>query len=253
MTYAREQLRHRLAKQVGQAYLRWLHTTSGRRPHDRFLSQRTPTPADCCSVRGGQPVRTPAAGAPASQTTSTAAAVWSAAPDTAAARSGQAPDAAVVRAPAAVVPPGTPSSALHSPALVNRPGRRSTGGHQRPVGAGHQTCLLDTPQSLGPPGAAAARRRRGAGLLVSPGSGIGGPGAQDLGHRPFANRTRPGALGVQVGQPSASPAAGASDCRRRAGRPRPPGACGAAPRPGRGGRPAAAAGRRRAAARSRRS
>jgi hypothetical protein len=37
MTYAREQLRQRLAKQVGQAYLRWLHPTSGRRPGDRFL------------------------------------------------------------------------------------------------------------------------------------------------------------------------------------------------------------------------
>jgi hypothetical protein len=37
MTYVREQLRRRLARQVGQAYRRWLHPTSGRRPDDRFL------------------------------------------------------------------------------------------------------------------------------------------------------------------------------------------------------------------------
>ena len=37
MTYVREQLRQRLARQVGQAYWRWLHPTSGRRPGDRFL------------------------------------------------------------------------------------------------------------------------------------------------------------------------------------------------------------------------
>jgi hypothetical protein len=37
MTYVREQLRQRLARQVGQAYRRWLHPTSGRRPGDRFL------------------------------------------------------------------------------------------------------------------------------------------------------------------------------------------------------------------------
>jgi hypothetical protein len=37
MTYVREQLRQRVARQVGQAYLRWLHPTSGRRPGDRFL------------------------------------------------------------------------------------------------------------------------------------------------------------------------------------------------------------------------
>jgi hypothetical protein len=37
MTYVREQLRQRLARQVGRAYLRWLHPTSGRRPGDRFL------------------------------------------------------------------------------------------------------------------------------------------------------------------------------------------------------------------------
>jgi hypothetical protein len=37
MTYVREQLRQRLARQVGQAFRRWLHPTSGRRPGDRFL------------------------------------------------------------------------------------------------------------------------------------------------------------------------------------------------------------------------
>jgi hypothetical protein len=37
MSYVREQLRQRLARRVGQAYLRWLHPTSGRRPGDRFL------------------------------------------------------------------------------------------------------------------------------------------------------------------------------------------------------------------------
>jgi hypothetical protein len=37
MTYVREQLRQRLAHQVGQAYWRWLHPTSGRRPGDWFL------------------------------------------------------------------------------------------------------------------------------------------------------------------------------------------------------------------------
>jgi len=37
MTYVREQLRQRLAHQVGQAYWRWLHPTSGRRAGDRFL------------------------------------------------------------------------------------------------------------------------------------------------------------------------------------------------------------------------
>jgi hypothetical protein len=36
MTYVREQLRGRLARQVGQAYLRWLHPTSGRQPGDQF-------------------------------------------------------------------------------------------------------------------------------------------------------------------------------------------------------------------------
>ncbi len=37
MTYVREQLRQRLGHQVGRAYWRWLHPTSGRRPGDRFL------------------------------------------------------------------------------------------------------------------------------------------------------------------------------------------------------------------------
>jgi hypothetical protein len=37
MTYVREQLRQRLARQVGRAYQRWLHPTSGRRPGDGFL------------------------------------------------------------------------------------------------------------------------------------------------------------------------------------------------------------------------
>jgi hypothetical protein len=37
MTYVREQLRQRLARQVGQAYRRWMHPTSGRRPGNRFL------------------------------------------------------------------------------------------------------------------------------------------------------------------------------------------------------------------------
>jgi hypothetical protein len=37
MTYVREQLRERIARQVGEAYRRWLHPTSGRRPGDRFL------------------------------------------------------------------------------------------------------------------------------------------------------------------------------------------------------------------------
>jgi hypothetical protein len=36
-TYVREQLRQRLARQVGQAWRRWLHLTSGRQPGDRFL------------------------------------------------------------------------------------------------------------------------------------------------------------------------------------------------------------------------
>jgi hypothetical protein len=37
MTYVREQLRERLARQLLRAWRRWLHPTSGRRPGDRFL------------------------------------------------------------------------------------------------------------------------------------------------------------------------------------------------------------------------
>jgi len=37
MTYVREQLRDRLSRQLRNAYRRWLHPTSGRRPGDRFL------------------------------------------------------------------------------------------------------------------------------------------------------------------------------------------------------------------------
>jgi hypothetical protein len=37
MTYVREQLRERLARQLQRAWRRWLHPTSGRRPGDRFL------------------------------------------------------------------------------------------------------------------------------------------------------------------------------------------------------------------------
>jgi hypothetical protein len=37
MTYLREQLRQRLASQVGRALRRWLHPSSERRPGDRFL------------------------------------------------------------------------------------------------------------------------------------------------------------------------------------------------------------------------
>ncbi len=37
MTYVREQLRQRLARQVRRAWWRWLHPTSGRLPGDRFL------------------------------------------------------------------------------------------------------------------------------------------------------------------------------------------------------------------------
>jgi hypothetical protein len=37
MTFVREQLRQRLARQVGRAWWRWLHPSSGRRPGDRFL------------------------------------------------------------------------------------------------------------------------------------------------------------------------------------------------------------------------
>lgn len=37
VTYVREQLRQRLGRQVGRAFRRWLHPSSGRRPGDRFL------------------------------------------------------------------------------------------------------------------------------------------------------------------------------------------------------------------------
>jgi hypothetical protein len=37
MTLVREQLRNRLADQVGRAWWRWQHPTSGRRPGERFL------------------------------------------------------------------------------------------------------------------------------------------------------------------------------------------------------------------------
>jgi hypothetical protein len=37
MTYLREQLRQRLGRQLGLAYRRWLHPSSGRQPGDRFL------------------------------------------------------------------------------------------------------------------------------------------------------------------------------------------------------------------------
>jgi hypothetical protein len=37
MTYVREQLRQRLARQVRRAWWRWLHPTSGHRPGDHFL------------------------------------------------------------------------------------------------------------------------------------------------------------------------------------------------------------------------
>jgi hypothetical protein len=37
MTSVREQLHQRLARQLGRAWRRWLHPTSGRRPGDRFL------------------------------------------------------------------------------------------------------------------------------------------------------------------------------------------------------------------------
>ncbi len=37
MTYVREQLRTRLAREISRQYLRWLHPTSRRRPGERFL------------------------------------------------------------------------------------------------------------------------------------------------------------------------------------------------------------------------
>jgi hypothetical protein len=36
MTYVRGQLRGRLSARLARAHRRWLHPTSGRRPHDRF-------------------------------------------------------------------------------------------------------------------------------------------------------------------------------------------------------------------------
>jgi hypothetical protein len=37
MTYLREQLRERLAREISRQYLRWLHPTSRRRPGEHFL------------------------------------------------------------------------------------------------------------------------------------------------------------------------------------------------------------------------
>ena len=37
MTYVRSQLRGRLTARLGRVHRRWLHSTSGRRPDDRFL------------------------------------------------------------------------------------------------------------------------------------------------------------------------------------------------------------------------
>ena len=37
MTYVREQLRARLAREISRQYLRWLHPTSRRRPGETFL------------------------------------------------------------------------------------------------------------------------------------------------------------------------------------------------------------------------
>jgi hypothetical protein len=37
MTYVREQLRVRLAREISSQYLRWLHPTNRRRPSDTFL------------------------------------------------------------------------------------------------------------------------------------------------------------------------------------------------------------------------
>jgi hypothetical protein len=67
MTYVREQLRQRLAHQVGQAYRRWLHPTSGRRrplpvaggqPQTAFTSHTPPRPV-CPSRFAGQPAHQP--------------------------------------------------------------------------------------------------------------------------------------------------------------------------------------------------
>jgi hypothetical protein len=83
MTYVREQLCQRLARQPRRAWRRWLHPASGRRSGDRFLWQQT-----CLghSVRGGhrptghrRPDTVTAPPAPA-DTLDTAAAVRLAAP-----------------------------------------------------------------------------------------------------------------------------------------------------------------------------
>jgi hypothetical protein len=37
MTYVREQLRARLAREISRRYLRWLHPTSRRQPGETFL------------------------------------------------------------------------------------------------------------------------------------------------------------------------------------------------------------------------
>jgi hypothetical protein len=52
MTYVREQLRQRLARQIDQAHRWWLHPTSGRRPGDRFLQQGWSRflPCVCCAA-----------------------------------------------------------------------------------------------------------------------------------------------------------------------------------------------------------
>jgi hypothetical protein len=60
MTYVREQLRDRLSRQLRNAYRRWPHPTSGRRPGDRFLEGRTPVDKAVSAVDSA--VRTPSAG-----------------------------------------------------------------------------------------------------------------------------------------------------------------------------------------------
>jgi hypothetical protein len=45
MTYLREQLRQRLGRQVGRAWRRWLHPSSGRQPGEQFLYQCHPQAA----------------------------------------------------------------------------------------------------------------------------------------------------------------------------------------------------------------
>ena len=51
MTYVRAQFGDRLQRQLARAYRQWRQPSSGRRPGDRFLQQRTAT--GCGSVRGG--------------------------------------------------------------------------------------------------------------------------------------------------------------------------------------------------------